>query len=107
MTDTSERERESLGKMREPSFAVPGEAKSFARDARGQPLRFPGTPPVLMAIEAWRSLCARTGCGVTMDNFYSWIRAGKIDAIRVRGNYFVRVRTLNELVKKAFSGKGW
>ncbi|HEV2351028.1 MAG TPA: hypothetical protein VG028_14400 [Terriglobia bacterium] len=93
--------------MREPSFAVPGEAKSFARDARGQPLRFPGTPPVLMAIEAWRSLCARTGCGVTMDNFYSWIRAGKIDAIRVRGNYFVRVRTLNELVKKAFSGKGW
>lgn len=59
------------------------------------------------ATTAWRNICARTGCSVTLSKFYKWIRVGRIRAIRVRGNYYVRIKTLDKLVEKAFRGIGW
>lgn len=78
-----------------------------ARDANGRFFCPPAPPGTVTVAAAWRSLFARTGCGVTRAGFGKWIRVGRIRAIRVHGNYYVRIKTLDKLVEKAFRGKGW
>lgn len=77
------------------------------RDVCGRFFSPPAPAGAVTATTAWRNICARTGCSVTLSKFYKWIRVGRIRAIRVRGNYYVRVKTLDKLVEKAFRGKGW
>lgn len=81
-----------------------------ANSARGVSGRFfspPAPEGAVTAASAWRNICARTGCSVTLSKFYKWIRVGRIRAIRVRGNYYIRIKTLDKLVEKALRGIGW
>ena len=61
----------------------------------------------LMPIEAWRELCARTGCSISKGSFYAWIYQGRIKSFHFGGRSFISGRIVDQLVKKALEGKGW
>src|SRR5579862_2728483 len=107
MADSNEREQITPGTKTMWLSAKSGGAKSIARDACGRFFCPPQPAGTVTVPVAWRSLCARTGTSVTMSKFYRWIRDRRISSIRVRGNYYIRVKTLDKLVEKAIRGIGW
>jgi len=65
----------------------------------------PAAPLMLTPTVAWRKLCARTGCGVTLRCFYRWIGNGSLYSVRLGGKIFVPRDQLDELIEKCFAGE--
>jgi excisionase family DNA binding protein len=87
--------------------APPKGAEGVERDAWGRPVCPPGTMLVVSSTSAWRALCAKTGCSMGWTTFYSWIRSGRIESIRVGRKYYVKVTTLDNLVALSLTGERW
>ena len=66
--------------------------------------RSPATPLMVTPTAAWRRLCARTGCGVTLQSFYRWIRNGSVHSVRLGGRIFVPLEGVNEIIRRCLAG---
>ncbi len=87
--------------------AMPDFGKSGPSGVGRTPVRSPGTSLVITPTVAWRRLCARTGCGICLETFYSWVREGRIGSIRMGKKIYIRVEALDALVKRCLDGEVW
>jgi len=54
---------------------------------------------------ALRRLCRGTGCRVCIETFYLWIKASKIDSVRVGGRIFIPVEAVDDLIESCLRGE--
>ena len=77
----------------------------ISKDSADKARRRPQTPLMLTPTVAWRKLCAKTGCGITIQTFYRWIGNGNIYSVRLGKRIFVPIVVLDELIEKCFAGE--
>lgn len=81
------------------------EERKVARRLRELSLKAPKSPLMLSSHDAWRQLCAKTGCGIAFATFAKWIRDGKVPAVRLGGRIFVPKKILEGLIEHCFAGE--
>ncbi|HLY61748.1 MAG TPA: hypothetical protein VKV95_13455 [Terriglobia bacterium] len=67
-------------------------------------LKAPATPLMLSSKQAWKRLCAKTGCGITFGAFQGWIRDGKIPVVRLGGKIFVPITIMEHVITQCLAG---
>jgi len=63
------------------------------------------TTEMLHPRNAWKRLCAATGCKICMGSFYRWIRTGRLYTVRLGGKVFVPLSALETLIEHCLRGE--
>jgi hypothetical protein len=79
--------------------------KPGSKDSADQSRQPPSAALMLTPTVAWRKLCAKTGCCITIQTFYRWIGSGNIYSVRLGKRIFVPIAELDELIEKSFAGE--
>lgn len=90
-----------------PSESSPQSPQGDCPDPIGGPASPSAAPLALTIPAAWRTLCRRTGCSITLRCFYKWVLKGRVDSVRMGEKIFIRAGVLDRLVDQAFHGESW
>ena len=90
-----------------PSESSPQSPQGDCPDHIGGPASQPAAPLAFTIPAAWRSLCRRTGCTMTLRCFYKWVLKGRVHSVRMGAKIFIRAEVLDQLVELAFHGESW
>jgi hypothetical protein len=110
MSNSNENKRAARGdKPKSPgdrvSKKMTEEEKKEARLRFNQERRGPPAPLMLDVRQAWKILCARTGCSIAMGSLHRWIRAGKFPTVRMGAKIFVPRTVLDDLIERCLDGE--
>ena len=90
-----------------PSESSPQSPQGDCPDPLGAPASPPAAPLAFTIPAAWRRLCRKTGCTMTLRCFYKWVLKGRVDSVRMGAKIFIRAEVLDRLVDRAFQGESW
>ncbi len=93
------------GRKRLLAKAVPDAAQVVSHGLPDKSHRAPATPLMVTPIQAWHTLCARTGGGVNLHSFYRWIEQGRVYSVRMGRRIFVPIEALDDLIKRCLMGE--